>query len=114
MASSPVAIGALRERVRILAPSDTRDQIGGLVRVWATVADVWARVEEMSAGEQYRREQINTQAQFAVTIRFRADVTVNQRVAWRGRTFEITGRPNPDETRRFMRLACKELFTDAA
>lgn len=107
-------VGDLRERVQILAASDTRDQIGGLVRVWSSVATVWAQVEEMSAGEQYRREQISTSAQFAVTIRFRADVTVNQRVAWRGRTFEITGRPNPDERRRFLRLPCKEIFTDAA
>lgn len=113
MPAKAVTLGDMRERVQILTYTDTRDQIGGTVRSWTTLATVWARVEEMSAGEQYHREQIQTSAQFAVTIRFRADVTVNQRITWRGRRFEISGRPNPDERRRFLRLACKELFMDA-
>ncbi len=111
MPAKAVSIGDMRERVQLLQASDTRDAICGLVRVWSTIATVWARVEEMSAGEQYRNQQINSSAQWAVTIRFRADVSVNQRIEWRGRTFEIAGRPNPDERRRFLRLSCKELFT---
>ncbi len=114
MPAKAVSLGDMRERVQILAPIDGRDVIGGLVRSWNTIATVWARVEEMSASEQYHREQVQTSAQFAVTIRFRADVTTNQRIVWRGRRFEISGRPNPDERRRFIRLTCKELFTDAA
>lgn len=111
MPAKAVTVGDMRERVTLQAATDTTDAIGGLVRSWTDVATVWARVEEMSAREQYHREQIQSSANFAVTIRYRADVTTKNRVIWRGRRFEIVGRPNLDERRRFMRLACEELFS---
>lgn len=106
--------GDLRERVTITLPIDGRDSVGGLVRSWSPLATVWARVKPMSEREQWHREQIQSTAQWAITIRYRDDVTTKQRVSWRGRRFEVVGVQNADERRRFLRLACDELFVDEA
>jgi SPP1 family predicted phage head-tail adaptor len=105
-----VSIGELRERIRIDTPSAiTRDSIGGIVEGWTVLATVWAKVAPMSAGEQYRRQQIQASASWRVTIRYRSDVKAQNRVVWQGRTFEVKGVTSPDLHKRFLELACEEL-----
>lgn len=103
-------IGDLRERIEL--QSDTglgRDAVGGLVPQWVTLASVWADVAPMSVGEQFRRQQMQANANWKVTIRYRSDLTPKMRVLWQGRTFEVRGSTNPDQRKRFHQLACEEL-----
>lgn len=108
MAQEPGA-GELNERVTIQRRSSTRDAMGGQIETWQVRATLWARVQPMSAGEQYRRQQIQAKADWKVTIRYNGDVLPSDRLSWRGRTFEIKGILNPDMRRRFLDLACEEL-----
>ena len=102
-------LGELRERVAVQRRTNTRDSIGGLVESWATLSTVWASVAPKSAGEQYRREQIQASADWTVTVRYDTRFLPTDRISWRGRTFQIVAVENPDLVRRFMQLSCKEL-----
>lgn len=106
-------IGSLRERVTVQRKSATRDAIGGIIETWATLATLWAKVEPKSAGEQYRRQQIQAAADWTVTIRYRTDVAPADRLRWRGHEFEIVGLINTDMRRQFLELSCRELQVSA-
>lgn len=108
MAQEPGA-GELRERVTIQRVTNTRDAIGGVIETWATLVTVYARVLPMSAGEQYRRQQIQAKADWKVTVRYNNEIRPADRLVWRTRTFQIKGVLNPDLHRRFLDLACEEL-----
>lgn len=108
MARGLPCAGDLRERVELQTATQTRDAIGGIVMTWATTATLWAKVEQMSAREQWHREQLRASAGWRVTIRHRTGVTTKQRVVWAGRTLEITGVTDIEQKRRFLALACDE------
>lgn len=108
MAKEPGA-GDLNERITIQRRGVTRDAIGAQIEAWQVRMQVWAMVAPMSAGEQYRRQQIQAKADWKVTIRYNGDVIPSDRISWRGRTFEIKGILNPDMRRRFLELSCEEL-----
>lgn len=101
--------GELRERVTVQRRSSTRDAIGGQIEIWQVRATLYAKVQPMSAGEQYRRSQLQAKADWKVTIRYNGDVLPTDRLSWRGKTLEIKGILNPDMRRRFLDLACEEL-----
>lgn len=108
MGSEPTA-GDLRERVTIQRVATTRDAIGGLIETWSTLMTVYAKVAPMSAGEQYRRQQIQAKADWKVTVRYVNTIAPADRIVWRERTFQIKGITNADMRRRFLDLACEEL-----
>lgn len=101
--------GELNERVTIQRRTVARDAIGGQIETWQVRAQLWAKVQPMSAGEQYRRQQIQAKADWKLTIRYNGDVLPSDRVSWRGHTAEIRGILNPDMRRRFLELSCEEL-----
>lgn len=108
----PTSIGDLHERVELQSNTQAdapRDAVGGNVPNWVAVAVVWARVQPMSVGEQYRRHQMQANANWKVTIRHRADLSPKMRVVWGTRQFEVKGVTNADERKRFLDLACEEL-----
>lgn len=108
--------GQLRDRIRIEQDNGgSRNAIGGIVPGWTTLNVgtednmLWALVEPMSQGEQWRRHQMNASANWKITIRFRADITTKMRAVFGDRTFEIRGLANPDRMKRFLVLACEEM-----
>ncbi len=106
-----ITIGQLRERVELQELTTTRDSIGGIIETWTTTDTLWAKVEPMSAGEQYRRQQIQAGADWKITTRYRRDIspTPQMRFRWQGHTFEIKGVTNADMLRRFSTFTCAEL-----
>jgi SPP1 family predicted phage head-tail adaptor len=109
MARECVCAGDLRERVAIEACTEDRDEVGGRVEVWSTIATVWARVMPMSQRESWYRQQTNAAAAWKVHMRYRADLTTKHRIVWGIRVFEIRGVANPDERRRWLEIACDEI-----
>ena len=101
--------GSLRHRVVIQSATRGRDAVGGQVDTWGTHATVWASIEPMGTGEQWRRHQMEARADFRVGIRYLATVTTKMRVTYDGRTFEIRGIKDPDMRKQYLELACEEL-----
>jgi len=112
----PKAAGELRDRIRIDQDEGTTvNAIGDAVPDWQPLVVgtddgmIWANVAPMSAGEQWRRIQMNAEANWKVTIRHRTDINPRMRVVFGPRVMEIRGITNPDMKRRFLELACEEL-----
>lgn len=83
-------IGKMRERVTILAPSETQSPSGEVTLGWTTtVATVWASVDGLSSRDILQAQQANVVASHRIRIRYRPDVTHEHRIVWRGRTMEI-------------------------
>ncbi len=81
--------GLLRERVAIQQSSESRNSLGEAVLSWQTVAEVWARVDGVSAREALQAGQQNVTITHRVRLRYFEGLTHQHRFQWRGRTMEI-------------------------
>lgn len=111
MASSlptAVPVGQMRERVTLQQASVTLDANGDPAYAWSTAATLWARVEPTGGETETLAERRTAVATYAVTIRWRAGVSVAQRLLWRGRTLAIESVAVLDERRERVTLACRD------
>jgi SPP1 family predicted phage head-tail adaptor len=86
--------GRMRERVAIQTNTPSQDAYGQPVESWATSATVWAEIVATANGTERAEaggQQVIAESLYRITIRWRDDVSVKQRVVWtvRSRTFEI-------------------------
>lgn len=81
--------GQLSERIELQRATRTDDGYGGYAETWATYATVWAQVRPLSGRERYHAQQIEAEASYRVTIRYRADVLDSDRIVWRGQNLNI-------------------------
>lgn len=107
--SARPTIGAMRQRVTLEAPTDARDDVGGIIRIYAPLARLWAQIETQGAEEQFVEQRLEQSGKVVVTIRWRADVQSQMRFDFRGRKLIIRGVEEIDEKRRFLRCLCEEL-----
>jgi len=72
--------GTLREHVTIQVKTLTTDQYHEQSEAWADVATVPAAVGPIPATEQVTADRLETQQRLLITIRYRTDVTVKNRL----------------------------------
>ncbi len=109
--------GTLREQIALQRATETQDTYGAQVRTWATYATVYAAVlpnKRATDLERYleavgRERQRN---QYTVSIYFRSDVTVLDRISWGDQILDIEQVYDPDGQRHWLELKCQEA-TDA-
>jgi SPP1 family predicted phage head-tail adaptor len=105
----------LIDRVGIQSKTTTADTQGGRSVSWATTATVWANVRAARASEQQQAQAVGSHVDYAVTIRYRADVTPSMRLSWTpygsttARTLQINGVHPTDGGRSFLVLTCQEV-----
>lgn len=102
-------VGALRQRVTIESPVDTPDGAGGFTRSFATLAQVWAKIEATSARDQFVEQRSEQSTTHIVTIRWRGDVRSQMRLLHRGRKLLIESVVDREEQRRFLICICEEI-----
>jgi len=107
--SARPTIGDLRQRVTIEAPVDAPDDVGGFIRGFTPIAQVWARIERSGAEEQFVEQRLEQATRRVVTIRWRADVSSQMRFVFRDRKLLVKSVEDADETRRFLRCLCEEI-----
>jgi SPP1 family predicted phage head-tail adaptor len=83
------AAGSMRERVTILAPSESKNAFGESSIEYVETDTVWASVMGMSAREVLQSMQANAIITHKIRIRFYPSITFQHRLLWRGRTLEI-------------------------
>lgn len=100
--------GNLRERVTFESKTPASDTQGGRAQTWTTaITNVAARVDvEDADNETVQAGQLTTTANYRVTVRYRSSITAKMRVAWRGRTLQITALHVPDARREWLTLRC--------
>jgi SPP1 family predicted phage head-tail adaptor len=82
--------GKLRERVTVQIASGATNTLGETVLTWANSTAVWASVEGVSAREALAAGQQETTITHRVRLRYLPGLTQAMRLAWRGRTLEIS------------------------
>jgi SPP1 family predicted phage head-tail adaptor len=107
--ASGLTIGAMRQRVTLEGPTDIPDEVGGFARNYAPLAQLWAKIESLDAGEQFVEQRLEQLQKFAVTIRWRADVQSQMRFDFRGRKLVVKAVQEVDDRRRLLRCLCEEL-----
>lgn len=81
--------GTLRERVTILAPSESKNAFGESSIEYVEADTVWASVMGLSAREVLQAMQANAIITHKIRIRFYPGITFQHRLKWRGRTLEV-------------------------
>lgn len=109
--------GALRHRVRIeqfgpvLDSSGDAQQdpaTGEVEKSWQLVATVWADIRPYQAMMRVSADQIQSEVDVVITIRFRDGIDQTMRVVHGSRYYDITGVIlDPDSGREWIQLPCK-------
>lgn len=105
-----MTVGALRERIALKCPITIDDGMGGQsVTKWKTVAEAWAEVKARGGGETLTASQPMAQATYTISMRYRADISVRDRLEWRERELEVHAVLDKDGRRRWLELVCGEI-----
>ena len=104
MPKKRAAVAAMRQRMRLEAPADTADDIGGGSRVYALVANVWGEISPLGGDEQFVSDRFNARVTHRVTLRHRIGVTARMRLAAGVKTLAIRAVFDPEGKRQ--RLIC--------
>lgn len=101
--------GKLKERIDLLAAKPTAGDAWGPGQTWTPYArSLPAQVAPATASETDARNQVQSQAAFTITIRFRRDVTSEHRIAWHGRTLQIVSVTDTDNAHRELAIEAVE------
>lgn len=109
-----MSVGALTDRVAILQDTTTPDTQGGRGASPSTLATVWASVRAARANEQLQAQAVGSHVDYAVTIRYRQDVTPAMRLSWTpyqgsAKTLQVLGVHPVDGRRDFLLLTCEDV-----
>ncbi len=102
------AIADLRQRVTLLAPVETPDPQGGVVRTFTAAATVFASLTLIEGAEEPVDERKGQRLRFRLVLRHRADVRADWRAALGDRTFDIRSAADADGKRRFLSCIIEE------
>ena len=109
-----VSLSELKERVRILRPLTTVDEVGNLIeQSWMEVATVWAKVLPYAAKISDGYAEEIKEVDYRIAIRYRTDIKVTDIIRWQGKTLRQTAPPyGKDGRRQWLILECRELVED--
>lgn len=82
-------IADLDQRIGLLAPTITANALNEEVRAWTEIVRVWAQVREERGIEFLKAGAVQGQGRAAFRLRWRAGLSRDHRVEWRGRIYEI-------------------------
>jgi SPP1 family predicted phage head-tail adaptor len=84
-----VRAGSLDRRIAILEKVVTQNDDGEEIAHWFKLATVWAFVQQQSGREFFASQQTLEDRRILFRIRWRPDLTVLNRIAYRGEIFDI-------------------------
>jgi SPP1 family predicted phage head-tail adaptor len=100
-------IGALKRRLVLETPAETADGAGGVTRVYANEATLWAQVTPISARGDIAADSLGAVLRHRIVIRARDRVTTRHRLRDGARVYRIVAvRENAD--RRFLEIDAEE------
>ena len=107
--------GELNCRITLLQEVKTEDGQGGYVTEYVSRGAVWGKITPLTAKTLDLYEQLQPELLHLITIRYRRDVAVTDRIQYGSRVFEQIGPPvDIEEKHAYIRLECREVVADAA
>lgn len=101
--------GKLNQRIELQSATTAKNTYGEDVKTWATYTTVWASVVPLSGRELIYAQQISSEINIRVTIRYAATVAVGHRVKYGTRYFDINAVIDREMKNEQIELMCKEL-----
>lgn len=102
-------IGDLNRRVEVLQFIEERDDMGGVVGAWHAVGRVWANIKPSSGTEYFQNQQVNAETNTTITVRFYASLTVEHRIKYGEKLYEIIGVGDEETAHKWTVINCKEI-----
>lgn len=102
-------IGDLRHRVVLQKKEITVDELKQQTENWTDIASVWAAIEPLSGREYFAARQLNEEVSVKITIRYRDDVTSDNRLVFNNKVFEVLSVIDPRERGKTLILMCREV-----
>jgi SPP1 family predicted phage head-tail adaptor len=106
----------LDRRASFQAPTETKGTDGGLTTTYATQFTVWGGLEAAGGRELFESGKITAEYSHKLTIRFRRGILPSWRVLIPNgatpsvnRTYAVVSALDPDDGRREMQIALKEM-----
>lgn len=81
--------GKLDRRITIIGKTISRDDYGAEIVSWATRETVWARYLPGGGNERFAAAQVYAETQGRFQIRWRTDVTTDNRILFDGKEWDI-------------------------
>ena len=107
----PVIAGRLDKRVTLQSATIARDDNGQPIETFSTVAEIWAAIDPIRGREFFSAQQVSADTTHRLTIRYRAGVSVQNRILYGSRVFRIESVINPLERSERLELMCVETLT---
>jgi len=99
---------ALSHRLVLEEPVFTADGGGGSSVSWQSIASFWAAIVPSAPSQDVTAERPGAQVRYRVTCRYRGDVKPRQRLRFGSRLLAIDGVIDPDTTKRWIEIHCRE------
>ena len=81
--------GKLKNRITIMRPTVTQDNLGGNVVTMANIGTHWAKVTRLAGARSLQYEEVNHSRPYNITLRGNIDVLENDLVIYNGETLTI-------------------------
>jgi SPP1 family predicted phage head-tail adaptor len=101
-------IARLRHRLTLEAPQETPDGTGGVTRNWIALAQLWAAIEPLGAGDSIIADKRVARLTHRVMLRKRNDLSLNHRFRFGARSFAIRTLRDAAEDGRFLECLVEE------
>jgi SPP1 family predicted phage head-tail adaptor len=100
-------IGAMRQRLALLAPTTTSGEGGSVDTMWHEAASIWGAIEYARDEDGNRADSGRTSQSIQVRVRYHDAVAVGMRLVDSERTFDIVRVTDRDGTRRWLNCLCQ-------
>lgn len=99
-----------RDRVTLQTKARASDDMGGSVDSWSDTATFWAKMTPLSANQRLYAKRLEHNVTHKLTTRYRSDISVSidQRISWDNRIFQIQKIIDIDERKLFLEIECVE------
>jgi len=99
--------GQLDRRITIQGFTEYTDVYGQRIKNFATLADVWAKVEEKRGSEGEEGNQLVATKRVEFFIRYRSDINEKMRIRYNDKTYKIEAILNADDRKAFQKIVTR-------
>jgi SPP1 family predicted phage head-tail adaptor len=97
---------AMNKRATLQLEILSNDGQGGFTSNWVNVADVWVGIEAVKGYEKLQSAQLQAPVDVNITMRYRNDVTVTNRLIYNDVIFDIKEVINENYDNTILKLKC--------
>lgn len=101
--------GLLNRRITIQTKTSAPDSSGQMIDSWSNLFGMWTQVLTSGGKEFYAAQKLRSDVTAVFKVRYTRGISVQQRINYEGRIFEILSANDPDGMRRELHISAKEV-----